>query len=264
MKNYHRTVGKVELISLTDGFGKGRPTSIFPDSSLDIWLEEYSELLYPDGFIRPRYGSCVIRSEGKVILVDTGDGPPDGNLIRDMTDKGINPGEIDLVIITHLHGDHVGWNLTDNRATFSNAQYLISKVDWEYWTNLGTEPHVREQVLPLEDMGILDLIEDEYIITDELTTVSTPVHTPVHFSISIYSSGEKGFILGDVAHSPSQAQYTHWNPTLDVDPNLAYNTRKKIFARLENEGTLVSAGHFPDTGFGRLIRESHRRYWQVI
>jgi len=127
MKNHKRTIGKVDLFSLTDGFGTGSPTGIFLNSSHDIWLEEYSELLDSKGFIHLRYGSIVLRSRGKVILVDIGDGPPDGNLLRDMRDKGINPGEIDLVIITYLHRDHAGWNLTNNLPAFPKSRYLISK-----------------------------------------------------------------------------------------------------------------------------------------
>ena len=92
----------------------------------------------------------------------------------------------------------------------------------------------------------------------------TPGHTPGHNSIKVVSQGEHAFILGDVAHSPAQAHYTDWNPEFDIIPDDAKATRHKVLDMLESEGTLVSAGHFPDPGFGRFVRGEERRYWQGL
>ena len=114
-------------------------------------------------------------------------------------------------------------------------------------------------------MQVLDLIEGEYSITDELTTLPTPGHTPGHISIVISSGGQRGFILGDIAHSVAQAHYTDWSPAFDVDRNLARRTRHEVLDRLEADGSLVSAGHLlPDPGFGRFVRQEGRRVWQGI
>jgi glyoxylase-like metal-dependent hydrolase (beta-lactamase superfamily II) len=264
--DYGRSIGSVELVSLTDGQGGGRPTTIFPTSDAAVWRKEFPELLDDRGLIHPRYGSVALRSEGKLIVVDTGAGPPDGRLLDEMAAKGVDREAVDLVVITHLHGDHIGGNLIDGRPVFPKARYLVSRADWDYWTGpdvLNRNPAVQEQAVPLEGLDILDLIEGEYAVTGDLTTLPTPGHTPGHISLVIQSAGERGFILGDVAHSPAQAQYTDWSPSFDVDPELSPITRRAIFDRLEAEGSLISAGHMPGQGFGRLVREGGRRYWQV-
>ena len=266
MVDYRRSVGSVELVSLTDGQGGGRPTTIFPTSSASVWRDEFPELLDGDGLIHPRYGSVALRSEGKLIVVDTGAGPPNGRLLEEMASKGVDREAVDLVVITHLHGDHIGGNLIDGQPTFPRARYLVSRADWDYWTDpdvLGGVAAVQEQATPLEGLDVLDLIEGEYAVTGELTTLPTPGHTPGHISLAIHSAGARGFILGDVAHSPAQAHYTDWSPSFDIDPATSPVTRRAIFDRLEAEGSLISAGHMPDQGFGRLVREGGRRYWRV-
>ena len=265
MADYRKTVGNVELVSLTDDHGAGPATVVFPASTMETWRAEYPELLDADEFIHPRYGSVAVRSDGRLVVVDTGGGPPTGALLDEMRRKGVDREAVDVVVTTHLHPDHVGWNLTDGALTFPNARYLVPKQDWDYWTGPGVleeSPHVSDSVMPLEGLGALDLIEGEHSVTSELTTVPTPGHTPGHVSIAIVSAGVRGFILGDVAHSPAQAHYTDWNPAFDVDPDLAQPTRHRIFDRLEEEGSLVSASHFPAPGFGRLVRSGGRRRWQ--
>ena len=142
----------------------------------------------------------------------------------------------------------------------------MPKHDWDYWTGpeiINDAPWVTDSVLPLSEERILDLIEGDYDITPEVKAVPTPGHTPGHISISITSNGYHGFILGDVAHSPAQAEYTDWSPAFDVDPDLARSTRNKVFDDLENENTLIASGHFPEPGFGRLKRSKGRRYWII-
>ena len=265
MSEYSQRVGNVELVSLTDGQGGGVPTDIFPASGIRVWREEYPELLDKDGLIHPRYGSVALRSGGKLIVVDTGNGPPSGTLMEELRRKGVDRDAVDLVVITHLHGDHVGWNMTAGRPTFPRARYLVSKADWDHWTGLQSQAtaRIREQVVPLEGLEVLDLIDGAYRITDELTMLPTPGHTPGHISIVISSAGERGFVLGDVAHSPAQAHHTDWSPTFDVDPALASRTRHEVFDRLEADGSMISAGHLQEPGFGRLARREGRRYWRV-
>lgn len=269
MANHTAMVGNVEMVALTDGQGDMAPLVVFPASSLEIWQSEYPDLLDGDQ-IHPRFGTTAVRSGGKLIIVDTGLQAPDGTLMSEMRDKGIDPDAVDLVVLTHLHPDHVGWNLIDGSPTFPNARYIATQADWNFWTSpeiaeSEDHPHVKEQVLPLHDLNIIDLIgSEDYGITDELTAVSTPGHTPGHISIVVCSAGERGYILGDVVHSPAQAQYTDWSPVFDVDSNLSRRTRHAVLDGLEENGALVSAGHFPGNGFGRFVRDGGRRVWQGI
>lgn len=254
------------MVSLTDGEPVRSPFMPFPETTIEQW-REFPELLDGEDQTRSRYGTTAIRSGGKLIIVDTGLQAPDGTLLLDMERKGMDRSAVDLVVFTHLHPDHVGWNLTDGQPNYPNARYLVPRKDWEHWTQesvVANAPHISSQVVRLDELKIMDLIEDDYHITDELTTVSTPGHTPGHISIVIASGGERGYILGDVAHTPAQAHYTDWNPIFDVQPELARSTRHSVLGMLEAEGILVSAGHFPDPGFGRFVRVGDRRQWRGI
>ena len=129
---------------------------------------------------------------------------------------------------------------------------------------LAAAEHVQKHVVPLTELNLLDLFDEDYKVTDELITVSTPGHTPGHTSLLIASGSERAFVLGDVAHSPAQAHYTDWNPMFDIQPDISRPTRHRVLDMLESEGTLVSAGHFPDPGFGNFVRLEGRRIWQGI
>ncbi|MDE2939594.1 MAG: MBL fold metallo-hydrolase [Chloroflexota bacterium] len=268
MPGHSIDVGNVELVSLSDGEPIRSPFMPFPDTTIEQW-REFPDLLDSDEQIRSRYGTTAVRSGGKLIIVDTGLQAPDGSgtLLADMERKGVDRNAVDLVVFTHLHPDHVGWNLVEGQPTFPNARYLVPRRDWDHWTHaevVAGAPHISSQVLPLNELNILDLFDDDYSITDELTTVSTPGHTPGHVSIVIASQGERGYILGDVAHTPAQAHYTDWNPIFDVQPSVARTTRHSVLDMLESEGILVSAGHFPAPGFGHFVRSGGRRQWRGV
>ncbi len=258
-------VGSVEIVSVSDGQGDMSPAEVFPASDIRIWQTEYADLLDDAGLIHPRFGSFVLYSGGKTVLVDTGLGGPDGTLLTQLADSGVERRAVDLVVLTHIHPDHVGWNLSDGSPTFPAARYLVSKTDWDHWTQpevRSQAPHVDAQMLPLESLDVLDLIQDEYDVTAEIKTVPTPGHTPGHVSLLISSAGESAFVLGDVAHSPAQAQYTDWSPGFDTDPDLARDTRHSVLDHLEEGSTLVASGHFPHPGFGRFVRSGERRIWR--
>jgi glyoxylase-like metal-dependent hydrolase (beta-lactamase superfamily II) len=258
-------VGNIEIVSVSDGQGDMSPADVFPTSDIDIWRSEYGDLLDDAGLIHPRFGSFAFSSGGNMVLVDTGLGGADATLLAQLSESGVERDSIDLVVLTHIHPDHVGWNMSDGAPTFPNARYLVSKTDWDYWTQpevRAQAPHVDAQMMPLEGLNVLDLIDGEYNVTDEVKTLPTPGHTPGHISLVISSAGESAFILGDVAHSPAQAQYTDWSPGFDVDPDLARTTRHSVLDRLESDGTLVASGHFPQPGYGRFVRTGERRIWQ--
>ena len=192
------TVGNVEMVSVYDGY-QIRPAQMpFPDTTLEQW-REFPSVLSDNDEINFRFGSLVIRSGGKLVLVDTGMHAPDGILLEDMERKGVDRNEIDLVVITHIHPDHVGWNLVGGKPTFPKARYLVPRKDWDYWTDpivMQNAEHVANQVLPLQDLNVLDLIDDEYKVTDELTTVPTArTHSGPHLNRRLLSRGA-GIYLG--------------------------------------------------------------------
>jgi glyoxylase-like metal-dependent hydrolase (beta-lactamase superfamily II) len=107
-------------------------------------------------------------------------------------------------------------------------------------------------------------MEDGQQITGDITTVATPGHTPGHMSLMISSQGENGLVLGDVLHNTSQIENTDWVSRADIDPAQTRITRREMMERLERDGTLVAAVHLGAPGFGKIVREQGRRYWQAL
>ena len=124
--------------------------------------------------------------------------------------------------------------------------------------------YLREQVAALEQLGVLELMEGEQRLTSEVTSLPTPGHTPGHTCVAIASQGERAVILGDAVHHPAHLQETEWSPRADTDPDLSRRTRARLVERLERDGSVAMAGHFPAPGFGRVVRLEGRRYWKAM
>ena len=144
------TVGNVSVAVVLDAAPPPfEPNQFYPDIPLEAW-EPYTEddHLDENGKFRTNFCTWVLRSTGQTVLVDTGLG--NGRLIDNLEAVGVTPDEVSSVVITHLHGDHIGWNVTDGKATFPNARYLIPRGDWEYFTKNDIPDPLRENVAPLE------------------------------------------------------------------------------------------------------------------
>jgi glyoxylase-like metal-dependent hydrolase (beta-lactamase superfamily II) len=279
MANNIVRVGNVEVMSLSDGMLEFDLCNFFPTIPADNW-HQYESHLTDEHKVRFNLGSFLIRGGGRTILVDTGLGPkpenapdaPWGQLMHDFARNGVRADEVDMVVLTHLHRDHVGWNLiaqgTRYTPTFPKARYWMSRKDWEVCHQPGVQqerfPNAPACVWPLADLGLIEFMEGEHSITPELSAVPTPGHTPGHMSILITSRGERALVLGDAAHNPAQVLEPDWVSRADMDPDLTRQTRRALMERLEREQILVAAGHFPAPGFGRILRLQGRRYWQGL
>ena len=274
------TVGNVDIVAVLDMVPPPRhPSDFFPDVAMQDWKPYEADVL-EHGKLQLYFGCFFIRSQGRVILVDTGIGPgphPDrgnrtGDLMNQLKGRGVGPEEVDIVVHTHLHADHVGWNLRMSDGTpvpsFPRARYLVPRLDWEYFTrpeNLESAPQVRDNVMPLEGLRRMELVDGGHNITDEVTTVDTPGHTPGHQAVLVSSNGEKAMVVGDVLHSKVQVAEPDWCAGVDTDKDQSRSSRARLLDRAESEGYVVAAGHFhPDQHIGRVVRLAGRRYWQVL
>ncbi|MEE9277833.1 MAG: MBL fold metallo-hydrolase, partial [Dehalococcoidia bacterium] len=242
--------------------------------------EPYREWLDDDGLMDHNFGCFLIHSEGKRILVDTGLGQwpnplqlkQPASLPRVMEEAGVKPDDLDLVIFTHLHWDHTGWNTVGEegtyRLTFPNARYVVQQKEYDYWTGDHETPSngpVFDRALkPIEDAGRLDLVDDEHAVTAEVTTVPTPGHTPGHVAFAIASGGEHAYILGDAAHKPVQLSEPDWSPGFDIDAVESTKSRRMIFDRAEKENAILAAGHIAFPSMGRAARENGKRVFKYI
>ncbi|MBI2766662.1 MAG: MBL fold metallo-hydrolase [Chloroflexi bacterium] len=221
----------------------------------------------------------VIRTAGKLVLVDTGIGPELGSLGRAgfagdvgylpgaLKDAGIDANAVDTVVFTHLHADHIGWNVTtlDGEAvpTFPNASYVVTKTEWAYWS--GTKSRdIARCVRPLEERGQLLTVDDGYEPAPGLSLVASPGHTPGHTCVLVGAGSERGLITGDAAHHPAELVDDHFVAVHDMDPARSTASRAALAARMEAEGLTVLGGHFPPPGAGNLVRVDAKRQWRWL
>lgn len=283
MSNSAIRIGNVDIAAVLDASidGKYAPaaSALFPQLAQDAWAP-FEDLLVNDGACVPlSITTFVVRSAGKTILVDTGignrkrPGMPRGRLLDALAEAGVRPDDVDIVLATHIHVDHVGWHtIGDGDAcmpTFPKATYVFNRQEFEFFTspeevNAPGREYVRDCVVPLVDRADISLVDGEHRLTEDLTLLPTPGHTPAHVAVGIVSGAEAGVIIGDVCHHPAQMTECGWSPVFDMNPALACESREKLMQRIENERLIAIAGHFTSPGFGRLVRVDGRRTWQAI
>ncbi len=282
-KNHTLRLGDVTITALTDGSINFDPRNLFPETPLEAWEPYYER--FPEYFsgtsFRNNLGSFLFSSGGKNILADTGFGPhglmlgypAPGELMRDMLRKGLNPEDVDTVFLTHLHGDHVGWNMSErddpSKPAFPNARYRVHAHDWDHFSSeeMVSGPRgeaMQRSVMPIEKLGLLDLMDGSTQLAPGIEAYHTPGHTPGHMSLLISSRNERALLIGDIAGSPMQVTETESLYTPDTDAELARKTRKDIIERAVEENAMVIGSHLSYPGWGRIITWEGRRYWKAL
>jgi len=272
------TIGNVTLTSVKDlPAMRGDPKYMYADVTQER-LDAHKEWFNERGLLDITIGSLLVRSAGHTILIDTGIGklerPPfrteRADLLGNLAAHGVRPEDVDLVVITHLHVDHVGWNTLKQGErwvpTFPRARYLIQQKEWDYFTAPEQRErlaYVAENVLPLAEAGVVDFMTHDKAITPDLTYFPTPGHTPDHCSILVQSQGERALVIGDVAHHPIQMTETDWQVNADIDKAKAIESRHMVAEKLEREGILAVGGHWPFPCMGRVVRLNDRRVFQA-
>ena len=269
-------IGDYELTVLVDTHGVlGSLAELWPGVLAEAW-EPYRNLypeLFEDGNWRLPFGCFLLRSERHTLLVDAGVGPPQGSFLpraegllpTALADVGLDPNEIDICVLTHLHIDHIGWVSSDGRPQWPRASYIASRRDLN-WVE-GREPLERDRVLqpllPLVRSGSLALVDGATEVAPGVHMVPTPGHTPGHSSIRIESRGSEAIILGDVAVHPALLDHPEWVYLFDVEPETTVATRRAVLDHIEGRDIVVACGHFPG-GTGRLEREGSRMTWRAV
>ncbi|MBI5949822.1 MAG: MBL fold metallo-hydrolase [Chloroflexi bacterium] len=220
----------------------------------------------------------LVRAAGRTILVDTGIGADLGSLGRfgfggtcgllpaALTAAAIDPATVDTVVSTHLHSDHIGWNVTvgdEPRPLFPNARYVVSRTEWAFWS-ATSDSTVARCVRPLERSGHLELVPDDHVVAPGISLLPTPGHTPGHVSVLVLDGGEGGVITGDAAHHPAEMENPDLSPPFDSDPVLSAASRRALVERVEAEGLVVIGGHFPEPTAGRVVRVGKQRTWHWL
>ncbi len=228
--------------------------------------------------------SLLLSSQGKTILIETGVGEKErpraqstpleqGHLLDELRAAGVAPEDVDVVINTHLHADHCGWNTRRNAdggyvPTFPRACYLIQRGEWEAATNPNERTratYLAENLQPVADAGLLKLVDGELRVTDEVTIVPTHGHTADHASVVLASGGEKAIYLGDMVQHPAQLERAAWVSSFDIYPLEAMETKKAVVARAIAERQLVVAVHCDFPGLGHMTETADgKRRWTPV
>lgn len=275
-------VGEITVVALPDGAADlpGWPMApeLAPNDPVD-WAAYAAR--NPEGFHGPAHqwrihNTCfAIIAGGQTTLVDCGVGAGPypwyaglrGQLLHSLEAAELAPGDFGLVFLTHAHPDHVGWTFDEARGEprFPNARYLLHRRDRDEFAGRSPVPrHYSRFVEPLERAGVLELIEGEGDIAPGVTAIETPGHTPGHMSLVLRSRGEGLVIPGDVLTSPMYVSEPERPFGPDLDQEAAIRTRVALVERIEVEGWRVAAAHFPEPGFGSVVRIEGRRWFAAL
>jgi glyoxylase-like metal-dependent hydrolase (beta-lactamase superfamily II) len=235
------------------------------------WL--YPHFANEDGSLNVSSHALLVEAPGLRLMVDTcigndkprhllGGNPLATPFLQHLADAGWSRDSVDVVVCTHLHVDHVGWNtmLVDGKwvPTFPKARYLIGRREFEHWSqesDAEQQAIMGDSVRPIFDAGLVDLVEMDYRITPEVRLTPTPGHTPGHVSVVIESEGQSAVITGDIAHHPSQMAHPKWTTTLDSDTQAATATRARLFAEWADQPILVIGTHYATPTAGHVKRD---------
>jgi glyoxylase-like metal-dependent hydrolase (beta-lactamase superfamily II) len=182
---------------------------------------------------------------------------------RSLAATGIGVGDIDFVMCTHLHVDHVGWNtrLVNGRwvPTFPNARYVFADRELAYWekrqqADAAVCPWITDSVLPIVAANRADIVKSDYAFNDAIRLLPTPGHSIDHYSVHVGKPGADAVITGDMIHSPLQARYPEIGMMSDYDSRQAGQSRRELFGRFCETSTLMCTAHFPSPSTGRVVR----------
>nr|WP_294543185.1 MBL fold metallo-hydrolase [uncultured Rhodopila sp.] len=220
------------------------------------------------------FQSYVVRTGRHVILVDSCVGndkqrplrplwhmKTDTVFMQGLAEAGLTVADIDFVLCTHLHVDHVGWNtrLENGRwvPTFPNARYLFSKQELDYWlaeNDKATVPPIFDSVIPIIEAKRCDLVTSDHSLSDVVSLVPTPGHTIDHYAVTLGKRGRDAVITGDLIHTPLQAKWTDLAMRIDYDPVQSSATRRKFLETYCDTDTQCCFAHFPSPSRGYIKR----------
>jgi glyoxylase-like metal-dependent hydrolase (beta-lactamase superfamily II) len=268
------TVHRIDEILLPPATGPW----LLPGATPDVvaghaWLRPH--FADDEGVLRIDSHSFAFTLAGLRVLVDTGIGNGkqranpawhdlDTDYVSRLTAAGFPPDSVDLVILTHLHADHVGWNTRQENGawvpTFPRARYVTSRTEREFWAGYDMEEArrqmFRDSVIPVEEAGLLDLVDipaEGIDVLPGLRLLPTPGHTPGHVAVELTSQGRTALITGDCIHHPVQLARPAIGACVDIDPQQSEATRRTLLASLADTDTLVLGTHFAPPTAGRVV-----------
>ena len=279
-------VGEIEVLRVEESLGHGFPPNVLlPDWTPEAVAPHLSWLAptYYDpkeNKLVSSIHSWVLKTKHHTILVDTcvgnhkeRPGQPRFHMLNrpymeNFAKAGLKVEDIDYVMCTHLHVDHVGWNtrLDNGRwvPTFPKAKYVFSKTDRDYFDPTRgaggkIEAHARvfnDSVLPILEAKQDMIVDGNHKLGDDITISPAPGHSPGHVLITLQSKGTEALFIGDIMHNPIQIYHPHWSSAFCSDPEQARRTRRRVLEHAAGKGSLIYPQHFAGPFIGRVTENA--------
>lgn len=266
----------VELWDFQDDIRMTMPDATEEEVLALQWLHPHYAT--SEGRQRMNFQGFVVQAPGRNIVVDSCIGAgrkrdfdvfcdlPEG-FLEDLETLGLTRHDIDTVMCTHLHFDHVGWNTYrdpqsgEYLPTFPNARYLFGRTEYDAWQTVirhdghHSDTHLVECVDPIVALGLADFIEPDHVIADGIRCEPSHGHTPGHVHVRISSQGQEAVITGDLMHHPMQCAMPHRTATFDMDKDAGRATRVGFVDKYADSGVMVIGAHFADPTAGHMVRD---------
>ncbi|WP_165965853.1 MBL fold metallo-hydrolase [Pseudonocardia dioxanivorans] len=276
-------VGDITVTFVPDGVIRLPVSATYGEPAEELFAAN-RHLLDDRGDLVLSLGAVLVETADSRVLVDLGWGPSTadlaalsggripaggmrgGELLQNLRSLGIGPEDVDLVLLSHLHADHIGWVADDDgRPTFARADHCLAAAEWDHWHGpagggaAGPRP---PQSAALRDR--LRTIRDGECVSPGVNVVLTAGHTPGHCSFVVSSRGQRAIVLGDTVHCALEIAHPELELLGDVDPRAAGATRARLRQMLAGDDDLLAvAPHLPDTVFGRVVRGDTASGWSL-
>jgi len=274
-ESYRFKLGSFECVSISDGSHDYPPQSFFANVPKERLEQILRQRNLPTDHITTPYVYLLANTGANQVLVDMGAGsllPTTGRMLQNMKAAGVDPADIDTVIITHAHPDHVGGTLDEEgKPTYANARYFIFKREWDFWFSetasaKAPELHVtlaRKNLEPIRDQ--VHLLDQESEIVPGIRAIAAPGHTPGHMVVSVSAGDEQLLYFSDTVLHPLHLEYPDWTPIYDILPEEAAASKRRIFDWAAEEKVLLLGMHFPPfPSLGYVVKKEKGWQWQPI